>query len=38
LSGDSGLPPSEGLASRFDLELKSVVRQLPGKQFLKVLL
>ena len=29
---------SEVLAGRFDLELKDVVRQLPGKQFLKVLL
>src|SRR5262249_30989670 len=26
------------LAARFDLGLKGVVRQLPGKQFLKVLL
>jgi hypothetical protein len=26
------------LAGLFDLELKDVVRQLPGKQFLKVLL
>jgi hypothetical protein len=26
------------LAALFDLELKGVVRQLPGKQFLKVLL
>ena len=34
----SGLTSSEVLASRFDLELKGVVRQLPGKQFLKVLL
>jgi DNA processing protein len=34
----SGLTSSEVLASLFDLELKSVVRQLPGKQFLKVLL
>jgi predicted Rossmann fold nucleotide-binding protein DprA/Smf involved in DNA uptake len=33
----SGLTSSEVLASRFDLELKGVVRQLPGKQFLKVL-
>ena len=29
---------SEVLAALFDLELKGVVRQLPGKQFLKVLL
>jgi DNA processing protein len=34
----SGLSSSEVLASLFDLELKGVVRQLPGKQFLKVLL
>ncbi|HUO34489.1 MAG TPA: DNA-processing protein DprA [Candidatus Acidoferrum sp.] len=35
---ESGLSSSEVLASLFDLELKGVVRQLPGKQFLKVLL
>ena len=34
----SGLTSSEVLATLFDLELKGVVRQLPGKQFLKVLL
>ncbi|HTV59938.1 MAG TPA: DNA-processing protein DprA [Verrucomicrobiae bacterium] len=34
----SGLSSSEVLAWLFDLELKGVVRQLPGKQFLKVLL
>jgi DNA processing protein len=34
----SGLTSSGVLASLFDLELKGVVRQLPGKQFLKVLL
>jgi DNA processing protein len=34
----SGLTSSEVLAALFDLELKTVVRQLPGKQFLKVLL
>jgi DNA processing protein len=34
----SGPTSSEVLASLFDLELKGVVRQLPGKQFLKVLL
>src|SRR5271154_5816949 len=34
----SGLTSSEVLAALFDLEMKSVVRQLPGKQFLKVLL
>jgi DNA processing protein len=34
----SALSSSEVLAALFDLELKSVVRQLPGKQFLKVLL
>jgi len=33
----SGLTSSEVLAALFDLELKGVVRQLPGKQFLKVL-
>jgi DNA processing protein len=35
---NSGLTSSEVLAALFDLELKGVVRQLPGKQFLKVLL
>ncbi|HKS82912.1 MAG TPA: DNA-processing protein DprA [Candidatus Acidoferrales bacterium] len=34
----SGMSSSEVLAALFDLELKGVVRQLPGKQFLKVLL
>ncbi|MGB0037007.1 MAG: DNA-processing protein DprA [Candidatus Acidiferrales bacterium] len=34
----SGLSSSEVLAALFELELKGVVRQLPGKQFLKVLL
>jgi DNA processing protein len=34
----SGLSSSEVLAGLFDLELKGVIRQLPGKQFLKVLL
>jgi DNA processing protein len=34
----SGLSSSEVLAALFDLELKGVVRQLPGKQFLRVLL
>jgi len=34
----SGLSSSDVLAALFDLELKGVVRQLPGKQFLKVLL
>jgi DNA processing protein len=38
LVDSSGLSSSEVLASLFDLELKGVVRQLPGKQFLKVLL
>ena len=33
----SGLTSSEVLAALFDLELKGVIRQLPGKQFLKVL-
>jgi DNA processing protein len=35
---NSGLTSSEVLASLFDLELKGVVRQLPGKQFLKAML
>jgi DNA processing protein len=34
----SGLTASEVLAALFDLGLKGVVRQLPGKQFLRVLL
>jgi DNA processing protein len=34
----SGLTSSEVWAALFDLELKGVVRQLPGKQFLEVLL
>ena len=34
----SGLSSSEVLATLFELEMKGVVRQLPGKQFLKVLL
>ena len=34
----SGLTASEVLAALFDLELKGVIRQLPGKQFLKFLL
>ncbi len=34
----SGLNSSEVLASLFELEMKSYVRQLPGKQFVKVLL
>lgn len=34
----SGLTSSEVLAALFDLEIKGVVRQLPGKQFVKVLL
>jgi DNA processing protein len=34
----SGLNSSEVLAALFNLELKSVIRQLPGKQFVKVLL
>jgi DNA processing protein len=32
----SGLSSSDLLAAQFDLERKGVVRQLPGKQFLKV--
>jgi predicted Rossmann fold nucleotide-binding protein DprA/Smf involved in DNA uptake len=34
----SELKASQVLAALFDLELQGVVRQLPGKQFLKVLL
>jgi predicted Rossmann fold nucleotide-binding protein DprA/Smf involved in DNA uptake len=35
---NSGLNSSEVLATLFDLEMKRVVRQLPGKQFSKVML
>ena len=34
----SGLNSSEVLATLFDLELKGIIRQLPGKPFSKVLL
>ncbi len=34
----SGLNSSEVLATLFDLEMKGIIRQLPGKQFNKVLL
>jgi DNA processing protein len=34
----SGLNSSEVLATLFNLEMKGIVRQLPGKQFSKVLL
>jgi DNA processing protein len=34
----SGLTSSEVLATLFNLEMKGIARQLPGKQFLKVLL
>ncbi|HKV23274.1 MAG TPA: DNA-processing protein DprA [Candidatus Acidoferrum sp.] len=34
----SGLNSSEVLATLFDLEMKGIVRQMPGKQFSKVLL
>src|SRR5262249_37902573 len=34
----SGLNSSEVLATLFELEMKGIVRQLPGKQFSKVLL
>lgn len=34
----SGLNSSEVLATLFNLERKGIVRQLPGKQFSKVLL
>ncbi len=33
-----GLNSSDVLATLFDLEMKGIVRQLPGKQFVKVLL
>jgi len=35
---ESGLNSSEVLATLFNLEMRGVVRQLPGKQFVKVLL
>jgi DNA processing protein len=38
LAENSGLNSSELLATLFDLEMKGVVRQLPGKQFSKVML
>jgi len=34
----SGLNSSEVLATLFEMEMKGIVRQMPGKQFLKVLL
>ncbi len=34
----SGLSSSEVLATLFELEMKGIVRQMPGKQFVKVLL
>jgi DNA processing protein len=34
----TGLNSSEVLATLFDLEMKGIIRQLPGKQFAKVLL
>ena len=34
----SGLNSSEVLATLFTLEMKGIIRQLPGKQFSKVLL
>jgi DNA processing protein len=34
----SGLNSSEVLATLFDLEMKGIVRQLPGKRFSKILL
>ena len=34
----TGLNSSEVLATLFELEMKGIVRQLPGKQFNKVLL
>jgi DNA processing protein len=35
---NSGLSSSETLAALFDLEMKGYIRQLPGKQFVKVML
>jgi DNA processing protein len=35
---NSSLTSSDVLAALFDRELRGVIRQLPGKQFLKVLL
>jgi len=34
----TGLSSSETLASLCELEMKGIVRQMPGKQFVKVLL
>ncbi|HEV2387503.1 MAG TPA: DNA-processing protein DprA [Candidatus Acidoferrales bacterium] len=34
----AGLTSSEALAALFDLEMKGYIRQLPGKQFVKVML
>jgi DNA processing protein len=34
----TGLNSNEVLATLFDLEMKGIIRQLPGKQFTKVLL
>ncbi len=34
----SGLNSSEVLATLFDLEMKGIIRQMPGKQFSRVLL
>jgi predicted Rossmann fold nucleotide-binding protein DprA/Smf involved in DNA uptake len=34
----TGLISSEVLATLFELEMKGIIRQLPGKQFTKVLL
>ncbi|MGB7439209.1 MAG: hypothetical protein WBW49_27620, partial [Candidatus Acidiferrum sp.] len=34
----TGLNSSEVLATLFELEMKGIIRQLPGKQFTKVLL
>ncbi|HVB07716.1 MAG TPA: hypothetical protein VNF00_02110 [Candidatus Acidoferrales bacterium] len=34
----SGMSSSEVLSSLFELEMKGLVQQLPGKQFLKVML
>ena len=36
--GPSSLSSSEVLATLFSLEMKGIIRQLPGKQFSKVLL
>ena len=36
--GATGLSSSETLASLCELEMRGIIRQMPGKQFVKVLL